>query len=305
MIGQLFIDGLDAYQQYGVFITLGGYDGLMSYPSLKPVDINNWPDEDGVEADLSDPKLDIKEFSISFSTAGRFSNVGGFIRKISDGAYHTFDFSEVGIIRSLRLVSNPDYSELSNLKIFSLQLADDFPLQDYVYAAPNKNEPSDGFVLDEVDMSIYGVRILDGLEAISKTPAVKKNLLTNIDNENGATYDGQKVVFEAKDVTLNCFYNGSLTDFWHNYNALLYDLVRPYERILAVSATGYQYPCYYKSCAVKRFELIGEKVWCDFDINLVFTTVIIDETEYLLATEDGEFIVTEDDELIDLNYDIS
>lgn len=294
MIGQLFIDGLDVYQQYGVFITQGGYDGLISYPALKPVTTNDWPDEDGIEADLEDPKLDVKEFSISFSTAGRFSNVGGFIRKISNGAYHTFDFREVGVIRSLRLVSNPDYSEFSHLKIFSLQFADDFPLKDYVYVAPNQDVPSDGFRLDGVNMSSYGMRMLKGtLEEISKTPTVKKNLLVNNNNTSGATYDGEKVVFEAKEVTLSCFYGGSISDFWLNYNALLYDLVKPNERILAVDSTGYQYPCYYKSGAVKRFDLIGEKVWCEFDIRLVFTTLQQNGVVYILIAESGKTIITE------------
>ena len=49
MRGELYIDGKDAYTDFGVWITEGGYDGLLPFPELVEPDRNDWPDEDGIE----------------------------------------------------------------------------------------------------------------------------------------------------------------------------------------------------------------------------------------------------------------
>ena len=66
MKGKLIINGIDAYVRYGVFVEQYGYKALVQYPALKSVESNNWPEEDGIEADLSSPVLDTKSFNISF-----------------------------------------------------------------------------------------------------------------------------------------------------------------------------------------------------------------------------------------------
>lgn len=63
----------------------------------------------------------------------------------------------------------------------------------------------------------------------------------------------------------------TLSEFWENYNALLYDLSRPGERILSVDSTGREYPCYYKSCSASNFVPNG-KIWFQFSLVLVFTS---------------------------------
>ena len=55
MRGELYIDGKDAYTDFGVWITEGGYDGLLPFPELVEPDRNDWPDEDGIEPDLEKP----------------------------------------------------------------------------------------------------------------------------------------------------------------------------------------------------------------------------------------------------------
>ena len=38
MINRLFIDGNDAYLQYGVYVTSGGFNELVAFPPLKSVE---------------------------------------------------------------------------------------------------------------------------------------------------------------------------------------------------------------------------------------------------------------------------
>ena len=72
MSGKLYIDGYDVYKQYGVYVTDGGWNTLVAMPPLKDVEKNDWQDEDGIEADLSNPVLNTREVSITFGHFGRF-----------------------------------------------------------------------------------------------------------------------------------------------------------------------------------------------------------------------------------------
>ena len=73
MINRLFIDGNDAYLQYGVYVTSGGFNELVAFPPLKSVDSNDWQEEDGEEADLSAPVLNTREIQVKFAFGGLFS----------------------------------------------------------------------------------------------------------------------------------------------------------------------------------------------------------------------------------------
>jgi len=270
MTGNLYIDGFDCYTLFGVYVT-GNYNELVAFPSLKPVESNNWHEEDGEEVDLSAPALDTRELNIKFAYHGTEENFVSFINLLSDGAYHQFNFAEIGKMYQLRLVSQPDMSRASTFGVFSLRFADDFPLSGYSYVSPQSNiVPLCGYELDGRDLADYGVRVLQGSMAeIQKIPAVKKNLIVSVRDKSGVVYDGANVTFQAKDVRINCLMRANnLTEFWRNYNALLYDLVRPSERMLYVGSK--EYACYYKSCSVSEFSVIG-KIWFKFSLNLVFT----------------------------------
>jgi hypothetical protein len=295
MTGNLYIDGQDAYSLYRVFVTRGGYKELAAFPALKKVESNNWAEEDGEEFDLSSPVLDTRELSVSFSFHTGDARFGAFIEKLSDGAYHDLEFPEISKTYRLRLVSQPDMAQISTLGTFSLRFADDFPLSGYSYVAPQSGIVTQrGYELDGRDLSEYGVYVLRGSDAeIEKSPDVKKNLTQNIKNRSGAIYDGENVAYQTKDVKLNCLMLASdMSEFWRNYNALLYDLIRPNERMLYVNSTGYEYPCFYKNCTVSEFIPAG-KIWFSFSLVLTFTSFRAGSEEFLLATEDGNMVITE------------
>ena len=106
MTDRFYIDGKDAFTEYGVFVQEDGYNELVAFPSLKSVKSNDWQEEDGIEADLSAPVLDTKEFSMKFVFTGDNYRFGGFIELLSDKAYHTFNFKEIGRTYRLRMVSH-------------------------------------------------------------------------------------------------------------------------------------------------------------------------------------------------------
>lgn len=273
MTGRLYIDGHDAYKQWGVYVVSGGWNELISFPPLKNVDYNDWQEEDGIEADLSDPKLNTKEVSLNIAYGGLYSRFIEFITLLSDRAYHEFNCAFIGRRYTLRMTQMPNLDYAKTLGFATIKLSNDFPLKDYRYKAPSSRiMRSEDYLIDGLPFTDYGCRILQGsLSEVMKTAAVKQNLLRNIATQPGAIYDGAVVTFKSKDVKLNCLMRAdTLDELWQNYDALLYDLIRPDERMLKVSELEQTFPCFYKSASVSEFYPNG-KIWLQFTLTLTFT----------------------------------
>lgn len=308
---KLYIDDADAYSRFGVLVTDASYNELVAFPSMKAFEANAWPEEDGKEFDLSSPALDTKEISLEcmFESSWKFNDFLGYL---SDKGYHAFRFTDIGRTYRLRLVSQPGYELYSGSGVVKFTFADDFPRDtEYTYQEPvNTVTISAGYELDGRDLSDYGVLVLDGSdEEIRKAPAVKKNLLQDFQYRDGAIYDGEFVKFQTKDVALKCLMRApTWVEFWRNRDALLHDLTRlsvkrndagydysDAERRLFFDKWYEEYPCYYANCQTEEFG-ISNGVWWTFTLTLVFTSFRIEETDYLLASEAGELILTEDEE---------
>lgn len=307
MIGKLYIDGKDAYAEYNLFVTKGGYAQLLAYAPLKTVDSNDWAEDDGVEVDLSNPTLDTRSVNIPFASHNNVKT-GEFLELLSDMAYHTFDFRDIGRVFTLRLVSQSSLRVARGLELFTLQFADDSSLtKDYVYKTPVSNQPTTGYELDGIDLCKYGIQILKGSKAeVLKSPAVKKKLTRSLKYQNGAEYDSGEVTYQAKEATLQLLMIAdTLDEFWQHYDAFLHDLIKidedthSAEKMMYFSFLDYEYPCYYKSSEASRFYPF-DKIWYEFSITLVFTDFRVEGDIDLLATQDMELVIDEYGNYIDL-----
>ena len=297
LTGRLYIDGNDVYAQYGVYVVKDGWNEVIAYPPLKAVTSNDWQEMDGVEADLSNPVLNTREVQLKIAYDGLYGRFFTLIELLSDGAYHTFEAASIGRTFRLRLASVPNLKEAQNLGTVTLKLADDFPLRNYAYRAPQSSiAPYEDYTFDGVPFTNYGARVLKGtLAEVIKPAAVKPNLLRNIASLSGAMYDGANVFYKAKDVKVFFLMRAdTLEQLWRNYDALLYDLIRPEERSLYVESLGQAFPCYYKSCQVTKFYPSG-KIWLQFTLTFTFTRDFrIGDNDIVLAAENGVIIFTED-----------
>lgn len=286
MVGMLYIDGNDIWQQYGVFVVSGGWNELIAMPPLKDVESIDWHEYNGVEADLSEPVLDSREVSIKFAVSGVFSRFAAFMAMLSDGAYHDFNCSSIGRQYRLRLVSESSRKILRPLETVTLRFADDFPAR-HIEQRETSNEdipgsgilPSADYYLDGRRLTDYGARVLqDSLSEVVKRPQVKKNMYRNIKSLAGAIYDSANVRYQTKDVKLNILFRANtLTELWDNYDALLFNMTRPYEHVLAVTATEEAFYCSYKSCSVQEF-FPDEKIWLKVRLALtVYSRVTSDD----------------------------
>lgn len=313
MKGKFYIDGKDAFVTYGLFVANNGYNGLISFPAFKTIDTEDWAEDDGIEADLTAPVLNTREFSINFYCKDYWQTMD-FIALLSDLSYHEFNFVEVGCIRKLRLVSNTQKKIFKAMDSFTLSFADDFPMKDYTYVAPIPGgiPTQSAYEIDDIPLYNYGVFLLDGSDAeIVKTPAIKKNLLIDLQSQAGATYDGENVVYQKKDVALKCWMRSKNAEtMWRNLNALVHDLtklsektdeegyiIQDAERRFYTEKLKEEYPCFYNGLKATKFQLLsGRRTWLEFTLTLTFTSFKMGGVEYLLASEAGELIITEDSE---------
>ncbi len=310
MKGEFLIDGDNSYTNFRVLVEQYGYRGLVAVPSFKGVELTEWLDEDGVEADLSAPVLGPRIVPLQFVFTD-INMMSLFYNVISDGAHHTFEFTEIGRSVSLRLQSSPSISSFIRVGRVSMTFVEDVPSIPSAnpYAEGATRVTQRGYELDGIDLSRYGCWVLDGsVQNIMKAPAVKENITVNKSNTAGQTYlpqihyeDGRAVsdvYFKAKDVTLNLLINArDITEFWRCWNALFSVLTGSGLRELALTESGEFYECFYKGSGINRLDIRQSgTVWCEFTVTLTFTNCRPDGGGIIiLAAEDGSVIITEDE----------
>lgn len=275
---KLYIDGVDAYDAYRLSVSDGGYKDFVCFPKLKEVAYNDWHEQNGIDPDLSEPKLDAREITVGFHIVGSLRRYYELMRALSDGAYHLFGFVEIGLEIKLRLSNSGKVKSTGNLHAFTLTFIDDSPLEGYDYDGPTTALiPRYDYLVDGRDISDYGVRVLQGtFGEIIKQPDVKENLKINMNHLSGQSYDGKNVTYKSRTVALKCFMRGrDLMEFWRNWKAFLYDLTRPDSRILKVTMLNKDIPFYYKNCSVDSFHPDKGKIWFEFTLNVEFYKGVI------------------------------
>lgn len=295
MNGGCYIDGVDIYSRFGAKISRRGYNELMTFPSLVTPDSTDWPEEDGLDVDLSEPVLDSKDVDIVFFAA----DPDGLINFVSQPGYHTFNFPSLKREWQLRIDSQSDNKVWLSASSFSLKFVDDFPRRAEEYTSGpgcGVNIPASQYEIDAVSFRDYGIVVSSGYDELRKSPTVKQNLTRQFKTSDGKLYDADLVVFNSKEVTFKCsMWASDIDRFWLCYDAFFNDLIKPDERSFYSDDIGEEFPCYYKKMSGTNIVSLFPEVVVEFDLTLVFTVFRVNETEYILATEAGEWIVLEDD----------
>lgn len=277
--GKLFIDGKDAMVEYGIFVEKGGYKSLIQMPSFKKIDSTEWPEFDGEEFDLTSPVLDSKTFSIQFCIINiDYAEI--LFDELSTGAYHSFEFVDIGKTYRLRLTQNGSFSTFIKLGKLTLSFADDFPKipEGTHYEYGKSGIRQFGYELDGIDFSQFGLFVLKGSDdAIRKVPNVRSNLSVDSASLSGLIYDEEYVTFKSKDVALKLLINtDSIDEFWKRWNSLFAIVLKPEARCFHFS--DHEYECYYKSNSVTKFEIMRNgHIWCEFVLTLIFNKRIKNE----------------------------
>lgn len=275
MIGSFNINGIDSYSNFEVLLTERGYNSLVAYPSLKPVDFNDWPEEDGIEADLSNPVLDSKDVSLDLVSKDPYKLELFFAEIFSNGVNQLEVLDEQF---DLRFTSHPTSKRITNVNVFSLNFKEDKPFSTYSYVGPTSGIDIDqGYSLDGANLNDYRIYVLEGTrEELKEHHPNKENLTVSSKYISGIEYDSG--IFRQKQKTAKLkllLHANSLEVFWRNYKAFLFDLKRANERTLT-SPEG-EFKFYYNSCQVQKFSY-SNTVWCQFDLSIVVVNVLAPNT---------------------------
>lgn len=290
----MYIDGVDVLATYGAYPL--GYEGLLTWAQFKSIQVTEWPDEDGVDANLSNPKLAANQLTLN--VAVRNDKLEEFLEFLYSGHSHTFYFLELDFTKALRIVGCSDMDVARKLGTVSLQLSDDAPLQDYTYLTPHSTidltHRAGNFYLNGKDIIDYGCVTLEGVNNSFKAyPQAKDILMIDAINMAGMGVDNEAPMRSvSKQVVVPLLLRAAtIEEFWRNYNALYHNITSP--GVKEVELVG-ELPveCFYDSMSVDTFSLPrfpGDTVWMTFNITLSTTIPI-----YGLWSEIGEAIISED-----------
>lgn len=302
MRNNCYIDGASTWNRFGVWVTKGGYNDLLTFPALVDPEKNDWPEEDGVEVDLESPKLEPKDIVITFLASNPGIDVSDFIAYISRPGYHVLSVPTLGREWQLRLTTPTVNKVYKNAVEFALKFTEDKPVRPAL-SLPNPGLYIQGgsYELDGVDFADYGVVVDIARDELLRAPTVKQNLSRSISTLDGRMYDTDQVVFASKESTFKCHLKAdSMAAFWQCYDSFFGALIQPDERQLYVSYTSEEYPCYYKKSSGFKVITLSRQVIVEFSLTLVFTVFRIGETEYVLTNESGQILVLDEDTEIDM-----
>ena len=266
--GNFFLNYQNAYDYFGVLVAQGGYKGFFSPPALKDIESNDWPEEDGIEVDLSSPAFESRTFQVDFLCVDS-SKIDAFLADLMGAGYQVFDLSEFGISFNLRYVGQKKTKRINRGEVFSLTFAEDVPLAGYTYLAPAPVSLfPQSYALDGVNLSSgYGVLIGGNTDDEFRLKAeAKENLSVSIKTEDGKYYDTGIMKLKSRDAKARMLFKTPTTSvFLQNYRAFLYDLKRPGARNF--SGPNFDNSCFYRSGEIKRIsKLSGGGVWCELEL---------------------------------------
>lgn len=271
--GRLYIGGEDVWDVCYVCVAFGGFNELIAFPPLKTPPANDWYEELGFDPDLSAPVLDTREVTLRFSATdeGDYANTLGKLYSVVD-----VRAPSIGRSWSLRFIAPTDSVHSST---FGLKFAEDTPMRGYTYQPPAAEKERewilstsrrDKFVITESpkrSFADYGARVLgDVVGEMERRNEVKTGLLRKFSTKPGAFYDKDAMFFEKggdRQVQL-LMRADTLAELWRNYDALLFDLIRPGARRYDDS------PFYYSSCRIDHFIPDEPRPWLQFTLTLTF-----------------------------------
>lgn len=270
---RLYIGGEDVWGVCYACVAFGGFNELIAFPPLKTPPANDWYEELGFDPDLSDPVLDTREVTLRFSATDEedYAYTLGKLYSVVD-----VRAPSIGRSWSLRFIAPTDSAHSST---FGLKFAEDTPMRGYTYQPPAAEKERewilstsqrDDFVITEspkrsfVD---YGARVLgDVVDEMERRNEVKTGLLRKFSTKPGAFYDKAALFCEKggdRQVQL-LMRADTLAELWRNYDALLFDLIRPGARRYKEA------PFYYSSCRIDHFIPDEPRPWLQFTLTLTF-----------------------------------
>lgn len=304
MRGNIYINGTDVYERYGVYMTGSSLPSIFQWPVSKTIDTNDWTEEEGIEADLSELRLSSREIQITFGfDQTSIVNITKFSELLKSTKSLEMRFVRLGITLNLRLVSLSSFTRVEGMSSVIGTFSQDSGILDgYIYSSPVSSiKDSYDYLLDGRMLSKYGLITLEGTRDSILMRYTGKTLLNrDLSVFNGLTYDdnphdvyhtdtglwsqssSEQGAFRCKgeELSLNCaLIASSPLQAWKNSLALLHDLTtsrdneidltRRCMHVLHVAANNTDYNIYYKSQTVNDVIVFPDNItWIKMELIL-------------------------------------
>ena len=128
MTGEVTIDTIDIWTTHGAFLLQGSYDGLMRPPKRKASLSNNWPEQNGLEIDLTIPRYESKEAELSFilsasSETEWWTRYDAFFTLLKSPGERSVFVKELNKTFLVYYIETPTYVQLTTIKSVSKVVA--------------------------------------------------------------------------------------------------------------------------------------------------------------------------------------
>lgn len=155
-------------------------------------------------------------------------------------------------------------------------------------------------LINGYDLSRFGIIVTQCYNSVLRLSAAKQPLTRSFERMTGLqAFTSEKNTFDAQQITIECvMISDFLPEFYHNYEALFNNLTLT--QAIQVSTAWSDSECYYISMTdFVKHKAFKNGIRISFKLNLMcITPGLID---FLLSTEDGSLILTEDEYNIDLS----
>jgi hypothetical protein len=285
MTGSCIIDEIDV-STLGIFIERGGSDDFLSFPNRREPDQVDWPDEDGLDVDLTDCYFEAKQVKVNYAIVADNettfkNNLNSFETLHFAPGYRQIYVKEFKKTFSLRFVGFSDYKHSGGLykqakKIgrITAEYSMDDPLQIFTDAinVPISTRGNLAQVtLNGYDLSKFGIVVQDIYSTALRPHSAKSVMERKTSNLNGVIADvGVMPKKRPREIEIQCtMLADSYSEFLTNYTALFNNLRIATAVEIGITRTGNIINCYYsKMTNFKKETPFSRKIKVSFTLTL-------------------------------------
>lgn len=304
--GLYIIDGVDIWETYGAVILKGSYNSLLSYPSRKTPDYDDWFEQDFIDVDFSKPFFDSTDVTIKIGIYGSakddlLDKLEYFKTFLNKSGERVFNLSGINKDINLRYKggSNAVSSNLSVGNQFYLEqdllFSNDKPIQllgggstfDYTFDFTFRGDSSEiiptpydylvwnSFEINNIPVINFGMGVTSFNASSLVFDMLKEPLQNTYINKSGTqAYVLQPLKNKEKKLTVGLVMaHSDIVTLMNNYSALFQELSKSTPISITNTITNYTYTGFYSNQDNLNVSISGNIKILEFNIDLTITQV--------------------------------
>lgn len=298
MVGELYIDGFDARQYFGIVVAEESYKSVVCPAKAKTPEYTDWKELNGYDYDLKYISFDTRDIKLTLFT-DNWERTESLLELLEDKGYHTFNFTIWDISLQLRYSQATPAKIVNGMMQFTLMLKEDKPIN-YVGYVGEQGIKYQRYKIAGTSLAKYGwTALFDTDKALYAKAKAKDNLTVKRNNYNGQEYDTGIVRYQPLEAKIKLWRCGTPTEIKQSLGAIIGEYAKGGEKLFETPFGNWQSS--YKSCTIDKLIKTASRHrnrwWCELSISLNLN--LIDETQgSILFTEEGNVLLTENDYIL-------